>query len=63
MEKALAGVAQWTEHPPATRKVVSRGTCLAYRPGPQEGVCQRWPTDVSLAQQSFSLPSPLPKNK
>ena len=37
--KALAGVAQWTEHQPVNRKVASsipsQGTCLGFGPGPQ----------------------------
>ena len=36
---ALAGVAQWIEHPPMNQRVTgsipSQGTCLGCRPGPQ----------------------------
>ena len=41
MNQALAGVAQWIEHPPANQKragsILSQGTCLGFGPGPQLG--------------------------
>ena len=51
-EKALAGVAQWTEHQPANQRVAglipSQATCLGCGPGPQ-GAHERQPhTDVFL---------------
>ena len=56
---SLPGVAQWIEHQPAKRKVTgsipSQGTCLGCGPGPQEGVCERQLTAVSLAHRRFSL--------
>ena len=48
---ALAGVAQWTEHWPATQKVTGsipgQGTGLGCGSGPQLGVCERQQIDVS----------------
>ena len=60
---APAGVAQWIECWPVNQRVacsiLSQGTCLGCRPGPQLGVCERQlHIDVSLF-----LPSPLSKNK
>ena len=50
---ALAGIAQWIGHLPENQKVTgsvpSQGTHLGCRPGPQLGVCERQPIDVSLA--------------
>ena len=64
MRQALAGVAQWIECLPANLRVTGsipcQGTRLGSRPGPQLGVCERQPTDVSLP---LSLPSPLSENK
>ena len=58
---ALAGVAQWIEHRPANWKaaswIPSQGTHLGCGPGPQLGVCERQPIDISL---SLSL-APLSK--
>ena len=55
---ALAGVAQWVGHWPASQKVASsipsQRTCLGCRPGPQLGVCERRLIDVSLTHQCFS---------
>ena len=53
LKGALAGVAQWIECWPANQRVTnsipSQGTCLAFRAGPQLGVCERQPhIDVSL---------------
>ena len=49
---ALAGVAQQIEHQPEKQKVTGlipdQGTCLGCGPGPQLGVCERQPLDVSL---------------
>ena len=58
---ALGGVAQWIEHRPANQRVasslLSQGTCLGCRPGPQWGVCEKQPhIDVSLPL--FLLPFP-----
>ena len=43
--RALAGVAQWTEHQPENLKVTglipSQGTCLGFRPGPQLGALRQ----------------------
>ena len=63
LNKALAGVAQWTEHQPVNRRVAgvipSQGTGLGCRPGPQLGSRKRRPhTDISLF-----LPPLLSKNK
>ena len=63
MSSVLAGVAQWTECPPANQRVTglipSQGTCLGCRPGPQQGAHEWQPyTDVSLPLSpslSFSL--------
>ena len=58
-EWALAGVAQWTGCRPGNRKVTcsipGQGTCLGWGPGPQLGVCERQPIDVSLTHQCFFL--------
>ena len=44
-KSALAGVAQWIEHRPANQMVagsiLSQGTCLGCRPGPQQGAHER----------------------
>ena len=55
---APADVAQWIEHWPVNQRVTgsipNQGTCPGYRPGPQQGGCERQPhTDVSLP---LSLP-------
>ena len=69
---ALAGVAQCIEYWLLDQKVTgstpSQGTCLGCRPGPQLGACERQLIDVSspismFLSLSFSLPSPLSKNK
>ena len=68
---ALAGVAQWIECQPANQRVagliLSQRTCLGCGLGPQLWTCKKQPIDVSLTHQcfplSFSLPSPLSKNK
>ena len=63
---ALAGVAQWIERPPSNQRVAgsipSQGTCLGCRPGPSEGHMRGNHTLMFLSF-SFSLPSPLSKNK
>ena len=63
---ALAGVAQWIEHQPANQSVTglipSQGTCLGCRPGPSWG-CTRGKHTLMFLSLSFSLPSPLSKNK
>ena len=62
----LAAVAQWTECWPANQVVAclipSQGTCLGCRPG------LRWqmsegPPHIDVSLLSFSLHSPLSKNK
>ena len=63
---ALAGVVQWIEGRPVNQRVAgsipSKGTCLSYEPGPQQGVRERQPhIDVSLPL--FLPPFPLSKNK
>ena len=66
---ALAGVAHWIECQPVYQEVASsipaQDTCLGCGQGPQLGVFERQPIDVSLTNQcsspSFSLPSPLYK--
>ena len=49
---ALAGVAQWIEHPPVNQGVAclipSQGTCLGCRPGPHMGTCEKQPVDTNL---------------
>ena len=49
---ALAGVAQWIDCRPMNGKVSSsipdQGARLGRGPGPQLGVCERQPIDVSL---------------
>ena len=49
---ALVGMAQWIECWPMNQKVdgliPSQGTCLSFRPGPQLGVGEKQPIDVSL---------------
>ena len=50
------GVAQWIECQPASPKVTGWIPSLGCRPGPQVGVCESLPIDVSLP---LSLPSPL----
>ena len=61
-EKALAGVAQWIEHWPANQRVTSlvpsQGMCL----GPRWG-CARSNHTLMSFPLSFSIPSPLSKNK
>ena len=56
----LAGMAQWNEHRPVNWKVAglipSQGTCLGCRPGPQLGLCDRQPIDVSFTHIHVSLP-------
>ena len=52
-KSALAGVAQWIEHRPANQMVagsiLSQGTCLGCRPGPQQGALERQlHVDISL---------------
>ena len=72
----LAGVAQWIECQPVNQKVTglipSQDTYLGYRSGPQEGASKREPISPWLVPKenlrivlssSFSLPSPLYKNK
>ena len=62
-ERALAGVAQWTECRPARQRVTelipSQGTGLGCGPGPQWGVGERQPHIGVLFP--LSLPSPLSK--
>ena len=63
-KSALAGVAQWTECWPkkqiVTSSIPSQSTCLVCRLGPQwRGVPKR----QLMFSPSFSLPSPLSKNK
>ena len=68
---ALTGVVQWVECHPENQKIASsipsQNTCLGCRPGPQLEACERQPIDVSHTHHcffhSFSLPSPLSKNK
>ena len=49
---ALAGVAQWIECWPVNQRITSsipsQVTCLGCGLGPQLGVCERQPMDVSL---------------
>ena len=56
---ALAGVAQWTEDPTMKQKVAgsipSQGTCLGCRLGPQLGLCERQPIDLSHVDVSLPL--------
>ena len=67
---ALALVAQQIELWPVNQRVAGsipgQDTCLGYEPGPLLGVCEK-PIDVPLTSVflslSFSLPSPLSKNK
>ena len=63
---ALAGVVQWIEHQPANKRVMgsipSQGTSLGCRLGPQWGHGRDNHTLMFLSF-SFSLPSPLSKNK
>ena len=51
-------MAQWIERQPVNLKVAglipSQGICLGYGLGPWLGVCERQPTDVSLAHRCFS---------
>ena len=60
---ALTGMAQWIEHQPVNWKVTgsipSQGTCLGCRPGPQMGVCERQPINISLSP----FHPPFSKNK
>ena len=62
---ALAGAAQWTERRLVNQRVIgpipSRGTGLGCGPGPQWGA--REATTHGCFSPSFSLPSPLSKNK
>ena len=61
MNGAPGGVAQWIERQPVNGKVTgsipSQDTCLGCGSGPQLGVCERQPVNVSLPL-SPSLPSP-----
>ena len=68
---AVAGVAQWIECQPGNQKVASlnpsQGTYPGCQPGPQVGDVQE-ATDQCISRTlmfppSFSLPSPLSKNK
>ena len=60
---ALTGVVQWAGHCPINEKVSGsisgQGIGLGCGPGPQSGACERQLSDVSLAHQCFSFPSPL----
>ena len=61
-ENALAGVAQWIECQPVNQRVpgsiLSWGTYLCCRPGPQWGACERQPhIDVSLPLFLTPFPS------
>ena len=60
----MSDVAQWIEHWTENQKVTGsipdQGTYLVFRPGPQLGVCERQPTDVSLTCFSPSLSPSLP---
>ena len=55
---ALASVAQWSECWPVNQKVAgsipSQGTCLGCRLGPQLGLCERQPIDLSHVDVSLS---------
>ena len=65
-KSALAGVAQWMERWLANQRVAgsipSQGTCLDWGPGPSWGHMRDNHTLMFLSL-SFSLPSPLSKNK
>ena len=54
----MADVAWWIELRPANQRVASsipgQGTCLVCGQGPQLGVCERQPVDVSLTYECFS---------
>ena len=66
MELALAGVAQWSDCWSAKQRVASlipsQGTCLGCGPGAQLGAFPEATTHWCFSP-SFSLPSPLSKNK
>ena len=59
-ESVLAGVAQWIEHWPANQGIASsipsQGTCLVYRPGPQQAAHERQPHIGVSLPLSPSLP-------
>ena len=63
---ALAGVAQWIECQPENQMVAgsipSQSTCLVASQVPIRG-CERGNHTLIFLSLSFSLPSPLPKNK
>ena len=63
---ALAGVAQWIEHQPVNQRVTgsipSHSTCLVCGHIPIWG-CVRGNHTLMFLSLSFSLPSPLSKNK
>ena len=65
----MAGVAQWIEFRPENKRVTglipTQGTCLGCGPGAQLGTRKRQPFSHTsmLLSLSFSLSSPLPKNK
>ena len=58
-------MAQWIGHQPApegvTGLIPDQGSCLGCRPGTCWGACKRQP--LMFLFLSFSLPSPLSKNK
>ena len=64
---ALAHVAQWIERWPANQRVAgsipNQGICLGCRPGPQYGVHMRGNHTLMFPSLSFSLLSPLSKNR
>ena len=56
-------MAQWIEHRPVNQRVTgsisSQGTCLCFRPGPQEGVYEREPhMNIFLSYPLFLPPFP-----
>ena len=61
-----AGVVQWLEHGSVNQKVAgsipNQGTCLGCGPGPWWVACGRQP-HTDFFPLSFSLNSPLSKNK
>ena len=63
-EMALAGVAQWTEHRPVNQRVAGSIRAHAWVVGqvPNRGLAKGNHTLMFLSL-SFSLPSPLSKNK
>ena len=64
---ALAGVAQWIERQPMNQRVTgsipSQGTCLGCKPGLWWGMVVSGNHTLMFLSLSFSLPSPLSKNK